>query len=78
MDTIQWLGNILKQCEAFTISEAISKYKEPFDTLCIVNYLISDIIDLTRNELETEQDVLYFNELIEIKDKILKIKNANL
>ena len=73
----KYLSNILEQCEAFTISEAINEAKSPFDMLCIVNYLLGDIIDAARYEIETAQQQHDYNKLIEIKDIILNIKNNN-
>ena len=78
MDTVGYLANILEQCEAFTISEAINKSKNTFDMLCVVNYLLGDIIDATRYEIETEQQQIDYNNLIKIKDVILNIKNNNI
>lgn len=78
MDTVEFLSNILEQCEAFTISEAINKAKSSFDVLCIINYLIGDVIDATRYEIETEQQQVDYNNLIKIKDIILNIKNNNI
>ena len=42
MDTVEFLTNILEQCENFTISEAINQSKNAFDVLSIVNYLLGD------------------------------------
>jgi len=78
MDTVEFLSNILEQCEAFTISEAINRSKNSFDVLCVINYLIGDVIDATRYEIETEQQQSDYNKLIEIKDIILNIKNNNM
>ena len=77
MDTVEFLANILEQCENFTISEAINQSKNAFDVLSIVNYLIGDVIDATRYEIETEQQQIDYNNLIKIKDVILNIKNNN-
>lgn len=78
MDTIKWLENILSQCENFTITEALKESKNTFDLLCIINYLLDNVIDLTRYEIETKQEQKDFEELKKIKDKILKIKNRNI
>ena len=40
-------------------------------------YLLDDIIDLTRYNIETEQEQKDFEELQKIKGKILIIKNNN-
>lgn len=79
MDLIEWLSNIIErnQIENFTIVEALKECKNTFDLLCIVNYLLDNIIDLTRYEIETEQQQKDFNELIKVKDIILNIKNKN-
>lgn len=78
MNYIEYLANILENFEAFTISEAINESKSSFDVLCIINYLLGDIIDATRYEIENEQQQQQFNELMKIKDKILMIKNNNM
>ena len=76
--TIEKLAEILEEKENFTITEALLQTnKTPFDLLCIINYILADILDLTRYELETEQDKKDYDELIKIKDKILEIKNRN-
>lgn len=72
------LLKIFEKYENFTITEALKDCKNTFDLLCIVNYLLSDIIDETRNNIEDEDDQKDFNELIKIKDKILIIKNKNM
>ena len=73
------LIKILEEKENFTITEALTQTsKTPFDLLCIINYLLADILDLTRYERETEQDEKDYQELIKIKDKILEIKNRNI
>lgn len=77
-NTICELAEILKECENFTIAEALyNTDKNSFDLLCIVNYLLGDILNLTRYEIETEEEDKDFQELIKIKDKILEIKNRN-
>lgn len=77
-NTICELAEILKECENFTIAEALyNTDKNSFDLLCIVNYLLGDILNLTRYEIETEEEEKDFQELIKIKDKILEIKNRN-
>lgn len=77
-NTICELAEILKECENFTIAEALyNTDKNSFDLLCIVNYLLCDILNLTGNEIETEEEEKDFQELIKIKDKILEIKNRN-
>lgn len=77
-NTICELTEILKECENFTIAEALyNTDKNNFDLLCIVNYLLGDILNLTRYEIETEEEEKDFQELIKIKDKILEIKNRN-
>lgn len=77
-NTICELSEILKECENFTITEALyNTNKNSFDLLCIVNYLLGDILNLTRYEIETEEEEKDFQELIKIKDKILEIKNRN-
>lgn len=78
MDIVEYLSNILEQCEAFAISEAINHSKNTFDMLCIVNYLLDNILNNTRYEIETEQQQHDYNKLIEIKDNILQIKNNNI
>lgn len=75
--SIEDLANILEKYESFTITEALTECKNTFDLLCIVNYLLDNIINLTRYELETEQQRQDFEELKKIKDKILIIKNNN-
>jgi hypothetical protein len=71
------LIKILDNTENFTIAESIYQAdKTPFDLLCIINYLLENIINCATYELETEQDKKDYKELIKIKDKILKIKNG--
>ena len=72
------LIEILEKYENFSITEALKDCKSIFDLLCIINYLLDDIIDLTRYNIEIEQEQKDFNELIKIKDKILTIKNNSL
>ena len=72
------LIEILEKYEIFTITEALQDCKSIFDLLCIINYLLGDVINLTRYNIETEQDKENFEELQKIKDKILIIKNDNL
>lgn len=72
------LLKILEKYENFTITEALKDCKSTFDLLCIINYLLNDVIDETRNNIEDEDDQEDFNELIKIKDKILIIKNKNI
>lgn len=78
MDYIAYLSQILKKFENFTISESLKESKNTFDLLCIVNYLLENIIDLTRYEIEIEQQAKDFEDLKKIKDKILLIKNNNI
>ena len=72
------LIEILEKYEIFTITEALKDCKSIFDLLCIINYLLGDVIDLTRHNIETEQEQKDFKELQKIKDKILVIKNNNI
>lgn len=72
------LIEILEKYEIFTITEALKDCKSIFDLLCIINYLLGDVIDLTRYNIETEQEQKDFEELQKIKDKILVIKNNNI
>ena len=78
MDYIKYLSQILENFENFTISEAIKESKNVFDLLCIVNYLLDNIVELARYEIETDQQQQDFEELQKIKDKILIIKNNNI
>ena len=78
MDNIEYLTNILEQFEPFTIAEATSNAKSAFDMLCVVNYLLDNILNNVRYEIETEQQQIDYNKLIEIKDNILQIKNNNI
>lgn len=71
------LIEILDKYEIFTITEALKDCKSIFDLLCIVNYLLEDILDLTIYNIGTEQEQKDFEELQKIKDKILMIKNNN-
>lgn len=72
------LIELLNNKENFTIAEAIYQTdKTSFDLLCIINYILGDILRLTAYELETEQDNKDYKELIKIKNKILEIKNRN-
>lgn len=71
------LIEILEKYENFTITEALKEIKSPYDLLCIINNILYDVIDLTRYELETEEQKQDFEELKKIKDKILIIKNKN-
>ena len=71
------LIEILEKYENFTITEALKDCKSIFDLLCIVNYLLDDIIDLTKYNIETEQEQKDFEELQKIKNKIRIIKNNN-
>lgn len=75
MNSVEYLENILEQVEPFTIAEATSKTKNAFDMLCVVNYLLYDIIDAIYYEQETERDHETFEKLQKIKDDILEIKN---
>ena len=75
MDNIEYLTNILEQFEAFTIAEAISNSKSAFDMLCVVNYLLYDIIDAVYYEQVTERDHATTEQLVKVKDVILEIKN---
>ena len=69
---------LLEKSENFTIAEALySTDKTSFDLLCIINYILGDILRLTAYELETEQDNKDYKELVKIKNKILEIKNRN-
>ena len=72
------LIEILEKYENFTITESLKDCKSIFDLLCIINYLLGDVIDLTRHNIETEQEQKDFKELQKIKDKILVIKNNNI
>ena len=67
----------LEKYEVFTITEALRETKSTFELLCIINNILYDVIELTRYELETEEQKQDFEELIKIKDKILIIKNKN-
>ena len=72
------LIELLEKSENFTIAEALySTDKTSFDLLCIINYILGDILMLTAYELETEQDNKDYKELVKIKNKILEIKNRN-
>lgn len=71
------LIEILEKYENFTITEALKESKSVYDLLCIINNILYDVIDLTRYELETEEQKQDFEELKKIKDKILIIKNKN-
>lgn len=72
------LIKILEEKENFTIAEALyNTNKTNFDLLCIINYILGDVLRLTAYELETEQDEKDYKELIKIKNKILEIKNRN-
>ena len=68
----------LQQYENFTITESLKESKNTFDLLCIINYLLDDVIDNIRYELETNEDKKDFETLKKIKDDILQIKNRNL
>lgn len=68
----------LEKYENFTITEALKDCKSTFDLLCIINYLLGNVIDETRNNIEDEDDQEDFNELLKIKDKILIIKTKNI
>lgn len=68
----------LEQYANFTITESLKQSKNTFDLLCIVNYLLDDIIDNTRHEIETNEDKKDFETLKKIKDDILQIKKRNL
>lgn len=77
MNTIEWLRDIIErnQIENFTITEALKECKSTFDLLCIVNYLLDDIIDLIRIDLiRYEKGTIIeqqnFNRLLKIKDMI--------
>ena len=72
------LIEILEKHENFTITEALKDCKSIFDLLCIINYLLYDIIDLIRYNIESEQEKKDFEELQKIKNKILIIKNNNI
>lgn len=74
---ITLLLTLLENYENFTITEALKETKTAFELLEIVNYLLYNIIDLTRYELKTEEQKRDFEELKKIKDKILIIKNKN-
>lgn len=74
---ITLLLTLLKNYENFTITEALKETKTTYDLLCIINNILYDVIDLTRYELETEEQKQDFEELKKIKDKILIIKNKN-
>ena len=75
MDNIEYLTNILEQFEPFTIAEATSNAKSAFDMLCVVNYLLYDIIDAVYYEQVTERDHTTMEQLEKVKDIILEIKN---
>lgn len=68
----------LQQYENFTITESLKDCKDTFDLLCIINYLLDDVIDNIRYELETNEDEKDFETLKKIKDDILQIKKRNL
>ena len=72
------LLEVLEKYENFTITEALKDCKSTFDLLCIINYLLGDVIDETRKNIEGEDDQDDFNEHLKIKDKILTIKNKNI
>lgn len=78
MNTIEWLRDIIEknQIENFTITEALKECKSTFDLLCIVNYLLDDIIDLTECKTYTIEEQQNFKRLLKIKDMILKIKGG--
>ena len=59
----------------FLLAEEITDKAEPLDILQIVNNLLYNLLDLTRYDIETEEEEKDFKELEEIKDKILYIKN---
>lgn len=77
MNTVEWLKDIIERnkIENFTITEALKECKSTFDLICIVNYLLDDIIDLTSFETGTIEEQQNFNRLLKIKDMIFKIKN---
>lgn len=78
MEKLTELTELLENSENFTIAEALyNTNKTPFDLLCIINYILGDVLTLTAYELETKQDKKNYNELVKIKDKILEIKNKN-
>lgn len=77
MNTVEWLKDIIERnkIENFTITEALKECKSTFDLICIVNYLLDDIIDLTSFETGTIEEQQNFNRLLKIKNMIFKIKN---
>lgn len=62
------LLDILEKHENFTITEALKDCKNTFDLLCIINYILDNIIDEEKNNFAID-------ELVEIKNKILNTKN---
>ena len=66
---------ILQKSECFTITEVLNQTKSDFELLTIINYLLYNIIDNIRYNIETEEEKKDFEELTKIKDKILNIKN---
>ena len=72
------LEKILENKENYTITQALKETKSTFDLLCIINYILYDIIDETRYNIENKQQQKDFEDLQKIKDKILSIKNRNI
>ena len=72
------LLKVLENKENYTITQALKETKSTFDLLCIINYILYDIIDETRYNIENKQQQKDFEDLQKIKDKILSIKNRNI
>lgn len=69
------LVEIFERLEPYSIAQLIGENKEPFDILCTINYLLADLLELVRYNIETEEEQKDFNELANIKDIIITIKN---
>jgi len=72
------LGELIERLENYSISCSITENKNAFDILSIINYLLSDLLDLIQYEAVTEEERKDQKTLKEIKNKILEIKNKNI
>lgn len=68
-------AELIENLEPYSIAQIIGENKNAFDILCTINYILADLLDLLKYNIETEEEQKDFDKLIKIKDLILEIKN---
>lgn len=69
------ITKLIENLEPYAIAQIIGENKNSFDILCTINYILADLLDLLRYNIETEEEQKDFDKLTKIKDTILEIKN---